>query len=45
MKNAPTGSVARIEHKPGYKGGGSFDGAFVAALALLAGLGAWQRRR
>lgn len=45
VKNAPTGSVARIEHKPGYKGGGSFDGVFLAALALLAGLGAWQRRR
>jgi len=26
----------RIEHKPGYTGGGSLEGAFVAALALLA---------
>ncbi|MBX3737416.1 MAG: rhombotarget lipoprotein [Candidatus Didemnitutus sp.] len=25
----------RIEHKPGYIGGGAFDGAFAAALALL----------
>jgi rhombotail lipoprotein len=43
VKSAP-GTVARIEHKPGYKGGGALDGVFVAALALL-GLARWFTRR
>jgi rhombotail lipoprotein len=44
VKQAP-GTVARIEHKPGYTGGGSFGGGIALAVALLAGIGAWQRRR
>jgi rhombotail lipoprotein len=42
-KQAP-GTVARIEHKPGYRGSGACDGIFAAALALLLGARAWQRR-
>jgi rhombotail lipoprotein len=44
VRQAP-GTVARIEHKPGYKGGGALDGGFVALLALLAGAGWLARRR
>jgi len=44
LKEAP-GTVARIEHKPGYKGGTALDAGFAAALALLAGLRLLQRRR
>ncbi len=43
VKEAP-GTLARVEHKPGYSGGGSFDGAFAAALVLLAGAQRWRRR-
>jgi rhombotail lipoprotein len=43
VKNAPAGQVARIEHRPGYKGGGSFGGAFVVALLLLGGVRWWRR--
>ncbi len=38
----------RIEHKPGYTGGGAVDGAFAAALALLffgAGFATFARTR
>ncbi|MSU71147.1 MAG: hypothetical protein EXS43_02235 [Opitutus sp.] len=44
VKQAP-GAVARIEHKPGYRGGGSFDAGFVLILALLVGVREWRRRR
>lgn len=45
VKNAPAGGeVARIEHRAGYKGGGSMDAWFVGALAA-AGLLAWTKRR
>ena len=44
VKQAP-GTVAKIEHKPGYKGGGAFEGGFVAVLALLALARAVARRR
>lgn len=43
VKSAP-GQVARIEHKPGYTGGGSFGGMFAAALAVL-GLARWLWRK
>ncbi len=43
VKSAPD-TVARIEHKPGYTGGGAMGGAFVAALALL-GLARWFTRK
>ena len=43
VKSAPPGQVARIEHKPGYKGGGAFDGGFATALLLLCGA-RWLRR-
>jgi rhombotail lipoprotein len=43
VKEAP-GAVAKIEHKPGYRGGGSFGTGFIAALMLLAGA-QWMRRR
>ncbi|MBE7539215.1 MAG: rhombotarget lipoprotein [Opitutaceae bacterium] len=35
----------RIEHKPGYTGGGALDGSFVAILALLAVGGLIRSRR
>ena len=44
VKNAPAGTVARIEHRPGYTGGGSFDGGFVAACLLLCGVRWWRRQ-
>lgn len=44
MKEAPD-TVAKIERKPGYTGGGSIDGGFVVALLALAAAGAWHRRR
>lgn len=44
VKQAP-GSVARIEHKEGYRGGGSFGAGFVLILAVLAGVREWRRRR
>jgi rhombotail lipoprotein len=44
VKQAPD-TVAKIEHKPGYKGGGALDGGFVAALGLLALLRLCVRRR
>jgi rhombotail lipoprotein len=34
----------KIEHKPGYTGGGALGGEFVAALAVL-GLSAWLARK
>lgn len=43
VKTAPAGSVARIEHKPGYTGGGSFGGLFAAAFLLLCGVRQWRR--
>ena len=43
VKKAP-GQVARIEHRPGYSGGGAMDGWLVAALAAL-GLARWRWRR
>ena len=43
VKSAP-GQVARIEHKPGYTGGGAAGGAFAAALVLL-GLARWLTRK
>jgi rhombotail lipoprotein len=43
VKTAPAGSVARIEHKPGYTGGGSFGGLFAAAFLLLCGVRRWRR--
>lgn len=43
VKSAP-GEV-KIEHKPGYTGGGSFGGAFAAALGLLALIRVFARRR
>ena len=42
-KEAP--ETVRIEHKPGYTGGGSLDAAFAAVLALLAGAAAIRSRR
>lgn len=42
VKRSP-GEV-QIEHKPGYTGGGAFDGAFAGALTLLA-LARWRWRR
>ena len=45
VKNAPTGSeVARIEHRPGYTGGGAIEGWLAGGLALL-GLTRWLTRR
>lgn len=44
VKNAPS-TVATIEHKPGYRGGGAIEAWFVLALAALAGARAWTRRR
>jgi rhombotail lipoprotein len=43
VKTAPAGSIARIEHKPGYTGGGSFGGLFAAAFLLLCGVRQWRR--
>jgi rhombotail lipoprotein len=43
-KKAPD-TVAKIERKPGYTGGGNLGAAFAAGLALMLGAGAWQRRR
>lgn len=43
-KNAPA-AVARIEHKPGYRGGGTIEAWFVLALAALAGARVWRRQR
>lgn len=44
VKTAPAGgSVARIEHKPGYTGGGSSGGLFAAAFLLLCGVRRWRR--
>lgn len=45
VKSAPAGQqVARIEHRPGYRGGGATGAWFVAALAAL-GLARWLARR
>jgi rhombotail lipoprotein len=45
VKNAPTGSeVARIEHRPGYTGGGATEAWLVGGLALL-GVARWLGRR
>ncbi|MBI5688665.1 MAG: rhombotarget lipoprotein [Verrucomicrobia bacterium] len=45
VKNAPPeAQVARIEHRPGYKGGGALGPGFAGALALL-GLVRWLHRR
>lgn len=44
VRQAP-GTVARIEHKPGYSGGGSFGGAFALALAILMAARGGQRWR
>jgi rhombotail lipoprotein len=43
VRQAPD-TVARIERKPGYTGGGSFGAGFAVALALLAGV-RWRRLR
>jgi rhombotail lipoprotein len=43
VKNAP-GEVARIEHKPGYTGGGELGGLFAATLGML-GLARWLWRK
>ncbi len=46
VKNAPAGSeVARIEHKPGYTGGGAMDAWFAGVLGLLFTIRLWQNRR
>ena len=45
VKAAPAGrQVARIEHRPGYSGGGATEAWFIAGLALL-GLARWLSRR
>lgn len=45
LKNPPAGGeVARIEHREGYRGGGSVDAWFAGALAAV-GFLAWTRRR
>lgn len=44
VKQAP-GSIAKIENKPGYKGGGAVEPGFAALLALLMLAGAAVRRR
>lgn len=45
VKSAPAGSeVARIEHRPGYTGGGALGPALLLALLGLAGAG-WIGRR
>ncbi len=44
VKTAPAGTVARIERKPGYTGGGSFGGGFIVAGLLLWGVRWWRRR-
>ena len=44
VRQAP-GTVAQIQHKPGYKAGGALGAEFVGALALLAAAGWWARRR
>lgn len=44
VRQAPE-TVARIEHKPGYKGGGALGWEFAATLAMLAGVRWWLRRR
>lgn len=45
VKNAPAGgAVARIEHRPGYSGGGSFEGWSAGAIAALLAFAAWRRR-
>ena len=42
VKESP--ETVRIEHKPGYSGGGAFGGLFAAAVALLAmARWAWSR--
>ena len=43
-KQAP-GSVAKIERKPGYTGGGNSGMAFATMLVLMCGARAWLRRR
>jgi rhombotail lipoprotein len=43
-KAAPD-TVAKIERKPGYTGGGDFGAWFAAALLALLGARAWARRR
>jgi rhombotail lipoprotein len=35
----------RIEHKPGYSGGGALDGPVALAVLGLLGFGAWRRRQ
>jgi rhombotail lipoprotein len=45
VKNAPAGAqVARIEHRPGYTGGGAVGVWFATALALL-GAARWLKNR
>jgi rhombotail lipoprotein len=44
VKTAPN-TVARIEHKPGYRGGGDLGGLFAAALAALTGVWWLSSRR
>lgn len=43
VRQAPN-TVAKIEHKPGYKGGGALGWEFAGVLAVLLGLG-WRQRR
>ena len=44
VKTAPAGTVARIERKPGYTGGGSFGAGFIVAGLLLLGVRSLRRR-
>jgi rhombotail lipoprotein len=44
VRQAP-GTVAKIEHKPGYRGGGALGWEFAALLTLLGGAGWLARRR
>jgi rhombotail lipoprotein len=45
VKTAPAGNqIARIEHRPGYSGGGTIDAWLAGGLALL-GIARWLSRR